>query len=231
MRIELMTSSLPKKCSAAELWRRASAGGEYRIRTCEGIADRFTVCSHWPLGQLPRPSETIPDARDSWGTPPGVTDFYQGWDLARSRFVAEIEGLSHAQLNWRLYPGALTIAEAAVHVAGVEAKFGGAIESLELDPTMDRVRAAATDGVVNDLPFPFSAEEMTPEFVAQALETSRAIWEPIALDPNPARRAVSLLSALGPVITGEGAMARMSFHAAYHQGQAYQIKNAPGFPM
>ncbi len=159
-----------------------------------------------------------------------MTDFHDAWALSRGRLLDEIEGLGHEQLSWRLYPGALTIAEAAVHVGGVEAKFGAAIDGLELDPTMDRVRSAATDGVVNDLPFPFSAEEMTPEFVAQVLETSRAIWEPIALDPNSARRAVSLVSALGPVITGDGAMARMTFHAAYHQGQAYQIKNAPGFP-
>ncbi len=27
--------------------------GESRIRTCEGIANRFTVCPLWPLGYLP----------------------------------------------------------------------------------------------------------------------------------------------------------------------------------
>ena len=28
--------------------------GEGRIRTSEGFADRFTVCSLWPLGNLPK---------------------------------------------------------------------------------------------------------------------------------------------------------------------------------
>jgi hypothetical protein len=34
--------------------------GEGRIRTFEGIADRFTVCSLWPLGNLTvRDSELV----------------------------------------------------------------------------------------------------------------------------------------------------------------------------
>lgn len=159
-----------------------------------------------------------------------MIDFHAAWSLSRGRFLAEIEGLDHAQLAWRLYPGSLTIAEAAIHVAGVEAKFGAAIDGLELGPELLRIAAAATDGVVNDRPFPFDEEETTPEFVAYALEESKRIVEPVLLDPTPERRAVSLVSALGPVITGEGAMARLTFHAGYHQGQAYQTKNAPGFP-
>ncbi len=159
-----------------------------------------------------------------------MTDFHAAWTLSRGRFLAEIEGLSHAQLAWRLYPGMLTLAEGAVHVAGVEAKFAAGVDGLELDPLLQRVASAATDGVVNDKPFPFSEAEMTPEFVAEILEASRAVWEPIVQDPTPARREASLVSALGPVIAGEGAMARLTFHAGYHQGQAYLIKNAPGFP-
>ncbi len=57
-RIELPTSSLPRKRSTTELpglWiaLRKVCGGERRIRTSEGGADRFTVCSLWPLGNLP----------------------------------------------------------------------------------------------------------------------------------------------------------------------------------
>lgn len=159
-----------------------------------------------------------------------MPDFHDSWTLSRGRFVAEIEGLSHEQLSWRLYPGSLTIAEAAIHVAGVETKFAAAIDGLTLDEVQERVVQSATDGVVNDKPFPFSADEMTPEFVFAVLEKSKTLVEPILLDPNPTRRAVSLVSALGPVITGEGAMARWGFHAGYHQGQVYQVKNAPGFP-
>ena len=159
-----------------------------------------------------------------------MSDFYVAWSLSRGRFIEEIAGLTHEQLAWRLYPGMLTLAESAVHVAGVEAKFAAGIDGLSLDPFLQRVLAAATDGVVNDKPFPFSEEEMTPELVAQALEAARAVWEPIVQDPTPERRAATLVSALGPVIAGEGAMARLTFHAGYHQGQAYLVKNASGFP-
>src|SRR4051812_47475810 len=40
--------------------RKKKAGGECRIRTYEGFAGRFTVCSHWPLGQLPGRNGFIP---------------------------------------------------------------------------------------------------------------------------------------------------------------------------
>ena len=60
-RIELPTSSLPRKRSTTELPRLKthtvisfwSCGGERRIRTFEGVAVRFTVWSRWPLGYLP----------------------------------------------------------------------------------------------------------------------------------------------------------------------------------
>ena len=43
-------------------------------------------------------------------------------------------------------------------------------------------------------------------------------------------RARTLKSALGPIIDGTGAMARLAYHPGYHQGQVYMIKTAPGFP-
>jgi len=159
-----------------------------------------------------------------------VPDFHASWTLSRSRFLAEYEGLTHEQLNWRIQPGTLTLAEAALHVAGVEVKFGSAMLSLEPEGELARILSAGTDGVVNDKPFPYSVEELTPEFVADALAQSKAVVEPVLLDPNTERREVTMISALGPVITGEGAMARLGFHSAYHQGQAYLIRHAPGFP-
>ncbi|RYG31905.1 DinB family protein [bacterium] len=159
-----------------------------------------------------------------------MPDFHAAWSLSRGRFLAELDGLSHEQLNWRLYPGSLSIAEAAIHTAGIEVKFGCAIEGIEVPAELTRVAAAATEGVVNDNPFPYSSEEMTPEYVLSVLQASKDIVEPALLDPTAARREVTMVSALGPVITGEGAMARLTFHAAYHQGQTYQVKNAPGFP-
>lgn len=159
-----------------------------------------------------------------------MPDFHASWSLCRSRYLAEYEGLNHEQLNWRIQPGTLTLAEAALHVAGVEVKFGSAILGIEPEGELARIVSAGTDGVTNDKPFPYSVEEMTPEFVADALAKSKAVVEPALLDPSTARREVTMISALGPVISGEGAMARLGFHAAYHQGQAYLIRNAPGFP-
>lgn len=159
-----------------------------------------------------------------------MKDFHAAWTISRGRFLAEIEGLSAAQLNWRLYPGSLTIGEAAMHSAGVEAKFGAAIQQVELDPFLARIASAATDGVTNDKPFPYSTDEITPELVARALKATGDLLGPALSDPTAERRSVSMVSALGPVITGEGAMARLTFHAAYHQGQTYQLKNHPEFP-
>ncbi|CAN5497286.1 hypothetical protein BH11ARM2_BH11ARM2_30690 [soil metagenome] len=159
-----------------------------------------------------------------------MSDFYTAWSLSRGRFLAELEGLTHQQLAWRLYPGSLTLAEAALHVAAIEVKFGSSILGQTPEGELARITAAATDGVVNDNPFPFTEQEMTPEFVKEALASAKAVIEPALLDPNAERRSVTMVSALGPVITGEGAMARLAFHAAYHQGQAYMMKNAPGFP-
>lgn len=159
-----------------------------------------------------------------------MSDFHTAWTISRGRFVAELAGLSHEQLSWRMYTGALTLAEAALHVAGVEVKFGCPMVGTHPDGDMARIAAAATEGVVNDNPFPFSSNEMTPEFVMESLNKAKALVEPALLDPTQERREVSMVSALGPVITGEGALARLTFHAAYHQGQAYLIRQAPGFP-
>ena len=40
-----------------EMPPRPTCGGERRIRTSEGVANRFTVCPLWPLGYLPIPNE------------------------------------------------------------------------------------------------------------------------------------------------------------------------------
>jgi uncharacterized damage-inducible protein DinB len=42
------------------------------------------------------------------------------WQFTRRRLAQAIEGLSDAQLNWRLFDGAHSIAEYLYHVAGVE---------------------------------------------------------------------------------------------------------------
>ena len=159
-----------------------------------------------------------------------MTQFAMAWRLCRGRFVTELEGLSQAQLNWRIYPGALTIGEMAFHVAGVEISFISQLTGIELDSFQERLKSAATEGVVNDAPFPFRPAEITPEAVRQALDLAESMTAPVIDSPSEGLLRKEIKSALGPMITGEGALTRFAFHAGYHQGQACQIKAAPGFP-
>lgn len=159
-----------------------------------------------------------------------MSDFAKSWRLSRGRFVETISPLSQEQLNWRLYPKALTIGQMALHVAGVEVSFGAQIAGIELNEDEKRLKSAATDGVVNDLPFPYSMEETTPELVAEKLRIAEAIVEPLMEAPSSDAAKREVLTVLGPTVSGDMALARLAFHSAYHQGQAYQIIEAPGFP-
>jgi len=159
-----------------------------------------------------------------------MSQFLKSFELSRGRFAAEVEPLSTEQLNWKLYPGSLSIGEMALHVAGVEAFFIRQLTDLQLDDDQKRIEGCATQGVVNDSAFPFTPEEITSEQVKSALAWTHGLVLPYITAPSDAFLSKELVSALGPVITGEGALARMAFHPGYHHGQAYQIKCAPGFP-
>ncbi|MDX2066357.1 MAG: DUF664 domain-containing protein [Fimbriimonadaceae bacterium] len=159
-----------------------------------------------------------------------MADFLATWALVRGRFDRELEGLTPAQLHFRLHPGALTLAEMAVHVAGVEVSFVTQLLRTPLSPELARLKAAATDGSVNDRPFPFAKEELTAEFITDALRTGAEMARSILEHPRDEIRAREIVSALGPVIDGTGAMARLAYHPGYHQGQAYLIKTSPEFP-
>ena len=50
------------------------------------------------------------------------------------------------------------------------------------------------------------------------------------LAPAIATRAKEIISALGPVMDGVGAFARLSFHPGYHHGQIWMIKTSPAYP-
>lgn len=159
-----------------------------------------------------------------------MSDFAVSWELCRGRLMTEIEGLSHAQIHWRMHPDALTIAESILHVAGVEVYFAQQLTGASLDAFGERVKASATQGVVNDEPFPFSTDEVTLETLVQAMALAKSMSEPIITAPSPELLEKELKSALGPMITGRGALARWAFHPGYHQGQIYLMKTAPGFP-
>lgn len=159
-----------------------------------------------------------------------MTQFATSWRLCRGRFLDAIQDLNQEQLNWRLHDNTLTLGEAAIHVAGAEVSFMSQLTGVDLDEFATRVKRAATEGVVNDNPFPFSPAEITPELVQKALAIGYAITEPVIDNPSDEVLKGELVSVLGPVITGEGALARFAFHPGYHQGQAHLIRTAPGFP-
>lgn len=159
-----------------------------------------------------------------------MSDFAAAWNLCRGRFLDALQGLSQEQLNWRLHPGTLTCGEMAFHVAGAEVNFAAQLTEAALDPYLERLSHAATDSIVNDKPFPYSEAETTPDAIAEALVRSRAMMEPLILSPSEEILRKEIVSVLGPVITGEGAFARMAFHAAYHQGQVHIMRTSPGFP-
>lgn len=124
----------------------------------------------------------------------------------------------------------LTIGEAALHVAGVEVSFASQLTDAKLDEFGTRLKAAATDGVVNEKEFPFAASEITMDLVNEALGYSEQLVRPVIESPSEQLLAKEIVSALGPIINGEGALTRLAFHAAYHQGQTYLMRCAPDFP-
>jgi hypothetical protein len=159
-----------------------------------------------------------------------MSDFHAAYQISRTRFEDEVKGLTREQLNWRMQPDSMTIGEAAMHVAGAEVNFISQLLSSPLDAYAERLKKAATEGVVNDEPVPFSPEEITPEIVTEALTYGRAMAEPIIAAPSDQVRANVIKSVLGPMIDGTGALARLAFHPAYHQGQVYLMKQSPGYP-
>lgn len=159
-----------------------------------------------------------------------MSQFAVSWRLCRGRFLDAITDLNSEQLNWRMHKDALTLGESALHVAGVEVSFASQLLGLSLNDFESKLKASATDGVVNALPFPFSPEEITPDLIVQAFQISKEMVEPILDNPSEELLTKEIVSALGPIITGEGALARLAFHPGYHQGQAHLVRTAPGFP-
>jgi uncharacterized damage-inducible protein DinB len=159
-----------------------------------------------------------------------MTDFAKTYALTRTRFNEAVEGLNQQQLNYRLHDNALTIGEMALHLAGVEVWFMAQLHGTELSGADEKLAKCSTDGSINDLPFPFSPEEITPEVVKAALAQGKDALQETIESPSAAILGTELKSALGPMITGEGALVRLCAHPFYHQGQIYMIKSAPGFP-
>jgi hypothetical protein len=158
------------------------------------------------------------------------SQFSVTWKISRGRLVETLSDLNDEQMRWRIHPDCLTIGEAGLHVAGVEMMFISQLLDLHLSPEQTRIKACAMDGAVNDNPFPLKPEEITAKLVMETLDMTKALVEPVISAPSPEVLEKEIVSALGPIINGEGALARLSFHSAYHQGQAYLMRGAPGFP-
>lgn len=159
-----------------------------------------------------------------------MNDFGDTWRLTRGRFDDAVRGLTTEQLHWRMQPDSLTLGEMALHVVGVEVSFISQILGQEPEGDEERLRKAATDGSVNDNPFPFESSEITAEKVEWALALGREKVAAIIDNVTDEIRGRQVKSALGPIVDGTGAFARIAYHPGYHQGQAYLIKTAPGFP-
>lgn len=159
-----------------------------------------------------------------------MNDFAATFQLTRTRFEDALKGLSTEQLNFRLHADTLTIGEMALHIAGVEFFVIGQLLDETYDEATEKLRRAARDGALNDAPFPFTESEITPELVQSALASGRQKTEAIMTSITPEIRAKEIVSALGPIIDGVGALARLSFHPGYHHGQIWMIKSAPSFP-
>ncbi len=158
-----------------------------------------------------------------------MSDFQLTWDLVRGRLEQSLEGLNQEQMNYRLQPESLTIGEMVLHVVGAEMSFVSQLRGETLSGVDARLAACATEGVINDTPFPFEPSEITPSFVAEALNRGKEYAGPAIANPDP-HREVIIKSALGPMINGGGAFARLAYHPAYHHAQVYLIKTSPGFP-
>jgi hypothetical protein len=156
-----------------------------------------------------------------------MSDFLVTYTLTRGRLDDLVGKMSSKQLNFRLHPDSLTAGEMALHIAGVEVWFVEQLTGIAADP---RLAKCATDGSINDNPFPYSTEEITPEFVASKLAEAKEVTTNLLSNMTDEVRSIQIKSALGPVIDGNGAAARLCSHPFYHQGQIYLISTAPEFP-
>ncbi len=156
-------------------------------------------------------------------------DLAAPWELSRGRFVDTIKSMNQTQLTWKLHPQSLSCGQAGIHVAGVELFFLSQLMGRTFEGH-ERTVAASTQGVVDDADFPIADAELTPEFVLAELDFARAQVEPVIQTPSQELLAKEIKSALGPMISGYGALTRFAFHPAYHQGQAYLFATHPDFP-
>jgi len=84
----------------------------------------------------------------------GMSDFAASWSLSRKRFIDEISELIFGSAELAHSSESLSIGEMALHMAGTEISFGCQLSGQALEARGERLRTAATQGVVDDAPFP-----------------------------------------------------------------------------
>ncbi|MBN8689608.1 MAG: hypothetical protein J0L72_02320 [Armatimonadetes bacterium] len=152
-----------------------------------------------------------------------MTDFLTTYRLTRQRFDDLVRSFPEQHFHHRIVAETLTMAEMAMHVAGVEIYVITSLLVRETNEWEKRMIGCAFNGVVNNNPFPFSESEMTRESMLNALDEARKLTESVMSSGDDSIRRREIKSVLGPMIDGDGAMARLCAHPFYHQGQGYLI--------
>jgi uncharacterized damage-inducible protein DinB len=155
------------------------------------------------------------------------------WHFTRRRLAQAIEGLSNAQLNWRLFEGAHSIAEYLYHVAGVELYWAHHLGSWQPADDFEAgvLLQCTCDSFLNEKPFPLPQSRAA----TQRMLDARYNWHtndsaPIIESPTPEQLAKPVRSPIGDPIDGREGLIRVAQHAAYHTGQIWLIRMYPQFP-
>jgi hypothetical protein len=154
------------------------------------------------------------------------------WQFTRRRLAQAIEGLSDAQLNWRLFDGAHSIAEYLYHVVGVELYWAHHLGGWQpADDFEAGVLQCTCDSFLNEKPFPLPQTRCNAADVGRALQIAYNALLPIIESPTPEQLAKPVRSPIGDPIDGREGLIRVAQHAAYHTGQIWLTRMHPQFPM
>lgn len=153
------------------------------------------------------------------------------WRFTRRRLAQAIEGLTDAQLTWRMSDGAHSIAEYLYHVAGVELYWAHHLRGWQpADDFEAGVLQCTCDSFLNAQPFPLSQAQCNAADVERALQLAYAQLAPLIESPTPEQLAKPVRSPIGDPIDGREGLIRAAQHAAYHTGQVRLMRMHPKFP-
>jgi len=153
------------------------------------------------------------------------------WHFTRRRLAQAIEELTDAQLGWRIYDGAHSIAEYLYHVAGVELYWAHHLGDWRpADDFEAGVLQCTCDSFLNEKPFPLPQAYCNAAAIERALQMAHDALAPIIESPTPEALTRPVRSPIGDPIDGREGLMRVAQHAAYHTGQIWLIRMHPHFP-